>query len=492
MAEEMERVLILFTGHPMERHDNVKGSLTTKGPCKFKEIVVRLDHVGSAGSITIFLSGSCAGETPGCAGTPIIEALSKIMESHVRLHPTTFGRITLLHRSCRVTTKMSPTTYHPTHRPRMSSWSTRPGIMSWTSKFKSDVKKAMHIRFKSRSDSGSQTPTHVSDRMSIDSIPQAGEGITGKYWEKISGQDNSRACKTNDIHNPTLRFMHRWIGTTLHPRSDPGPISTNELLILNAMVKKIKFSPVKTMADHWSSTPNRVGFIGITSLVTQIACAFDLLEGATVTFLEQERPTITAEHFVQGHMLHVAVDGSLIMIYRGYTTEVPLPCTRLELYAIKRLTLSLEEGRPPRHSVSGAGPTTRREPTRHIVSGAGPTMRARTRRREETAEPSSPQPPPPETLATAASQEAYSGGWHAGSYGSGYAEGADEAGPSHQQFGADPGTTQSDHYPPSYYENFSHVVETTDDTNARVRQIETRLDEHKNLMDHFFGSWDPY
>jgi hypothetical protein len=35
------------------------------------------------------------------------------------------------------------------------------------------------------------------------------------------------------------------------------------------------------------------------------------------------------------------------MIYKGYITEVPLPCMRLGLYAMKRLTLSLEEGRPP-------------------------------------------------------------------------------------------------------------------------------------------------
>ncbi|RLM73726.1 hypothetical protein C2845_PM15G01680 [Panicum miliaceum] len=169
------------------------------------------------------------------------------------------------------------------------------------------------------------------------------------------------------------------------------------------------------------------------------------------------------------------------------------------LYAVKRLTLSLEEGRPPRperseparHSVSGAGPTTRREPARHNVSGAGPTMRARTRRREETAEPSHPQPPPPKTSATAASQEAYSEGWHAGSYGSGYAEGAYEAGPSHQQFGANLGRTQSARYPPSQYEHFSHVVETTDNTNARVRRIEARLDEQKGLMSNFFGSWNP-
>ncbi|RLN38592.1 hypothetical protein C2845_PM01G48290 [Panicum miliaceum] len=244
------------------------------------------------------------------------------------------------------------------------------------------------------------------------------------------------------------------------------------------------------MADHWSSTPNRIHFIGITSLVTRITRAFHLLEGATVTFHEQECPTITAEHFVQGHMLRVAADGSLIMIYMGYTTKVPLPYTRLGLYAVKRLTLLLEEGRPPRperreparHSVSGAGPTTRREPARHSVSGAGPTTRATTRRREETAEPSH------HSLHHRKLRQQQ----HQKKHIPEGAEGAYEAGPSHQQFGADPGRTQSARYPPNYYENFSHVVETIDDTNARVRQIETTLDEHKSLMDSFFGNWNPY
>jgi hypothetical protein len=34
------------------------------------------------------------------------------------------------------------------------------------------------------------------------------------------------------------------------------------------------------------------------------------------------------------------------MIYRGYINEVSLSCTRLGLYAVKRLNLSLEEGDP--------------------------------------------------------------------------------------------------------------------------------------------------
>jgi hypothetical protein len=102
--------------------------------------------------------------------------------------------------------------------------------------------------------------------------------------------------------------MHRWIAMTVHPRSDLRPINTNELLIMNAMIKKVKFSPITSMAEHWCSTPTRVGIIEMTSLVTQIAQALDILDGATVTFLEKERSTITGEHFVQGHMLRVAAE----------------------------------------------------------------------------------------------------------------------------------------------------------------------------------------
>jgi hypothetical protein len=35
--------------------------------------------------------------------------------------------------------------------------------------------------------------------------------------------------------------MHRWLAMTLHPHADLRPIRTDELLIMNAMVKKIKF-----------------------------------------------------------------------------------------------------------------------------------------------------------------------------------------------------------------------------------------------------------
>ncbi|PUZ56501.1 hypothetical protein GQ55_5G315600 [Panicum hallii var. hallii] len=153
---------------------------------------------------------------------------------------------------------------------------------------------------------------------------------------------------------------------------------------------------------------------------------------------------------------------------------------RLGFYAIKRLTHSLEEGRPPRPEW--------REPARHSVSGAGPTTRARTRCIRETVGPSRPQPPPPETSATEASHGAYSGGWHIGSYGLGYAKGAYQGGPSHQQFGPELRRMQSARFPPNYYESISHVVETVDDTNTRVRRIETTLNENTKMMNDFCGS----
>ena len=67
------------------------------------------------------------------------------------------------------------------------------------------------------------------------------------------------------------------------------------------------------------------------------------------------------------------------MIYRGYTTEVPLPCSRLELYATRKLTLHLETGESSRLS--------RRDQARHSVLDAetgrtGPVTRQHARRRD--------------------------------------------------------------------------------------------------------------
>ena len=51
----------------------------------------------------------------------------------------------------------------------------------------------------------------------------------------------------NDIQDPTLRLMHKWLALTCFPREDVRTVHVDELRILYAMVNKIKIAPVQEM-----------------------------------------------------------------------------------------------------------------------------------------------------------------------------------------------------------------------------------------------------
>ena len=55
-----------------------------------------------------------------------------------------------------------------------------------------------------------------------------------EFWGLISGQvvHGKFAPRCNDIQNPTLRLMHKWVTITLFPREDPRTVRNNELMIL--------------------------------------------------------------------------------------------------------------------------------------------------------------------------------------------------------------------------------------------------------------------
>jgi len=62
-----------------------------------------------------------------------------------------------------------------------------------------------------------------------------------EFWGLISGQvvHGKFAPQCNEIQNPTLHLMHKWVAITLFPRDDPGIVCNDELMILYAMVNKI-------------------------------------------------------------------------------------------------------------------------------------------------------------------------------------------------------------------------------------------------------------
>lgn len=113
-----------------------------------------------------------------------------------------------------------------------------------------------------------------------------------RFWKDISGKTEFEYPKTNDIHNPTLRFMHRWFGMSLFPRFDTRTARIDYLKLLYAMIKR-KVSPVKCMMYQWLEVFSRTANIECTSLVTRIASNLGLLANASILYISELRSLIS-------------------------------------------------------------------------------------------------------------------------------------------------------------------------------------------------------
>jgi len=80
--------------------------------------------------------------------------------------------------------------------------------------------------------------------------------------------------------------MHKWLAITLFPRDDVRPVRNDELLLLYAMVNKIKISPAQALVKQWLSNFRMTGLIECTYLITRIATRVDALEGNFILFIE--------------------------------------------------------------------------------------------------------------------------------------------------------------------------------------------------------------
>ena len=65
--------------------------------------------------------------------------------------------------------------------------------------------------------------------------------------------------------------MHKWLTITLFPRDVVRPVRNDELLIVYAVVNKIKISPVQALVKQWLLNFKMTGSIECTSLITRIA-----------------------------------------------------------------------------------------------------------------------------------------------------------------------------------------------------------------------------
>jgi hypothetical protein len=70
-----------------------------------------------------------------------------------------------------------------------------------------------------------------------------------EFCDEIS--EKSTRIRFSDIHNPTLRFMHRWISFTLFLTRDLRSITVAEFRCLYAMACRIRYSPVANIVDYF-------------------------------------------------------------------------------------------------------------------------------------------------------------------------------------------------------------------------------------------------
>jgi hypothetical protein len=88
-------------------------------------------------------------------------------------------------------------------------------------------------------------------------------------------------------------------------------------------------------------------------LVTRIAQNLGLLKIASLSFFLWEENAslsyiedidhwyIDYEYFLKAHMLKKNNNGQLVMMYLGYTTEIPLPDRNLGLYVVNSFIFEL-------------------------------------------------------------------------------------------------------------------------------------------------------
>jgi hypothetical protein len=181
------------------------------------------------------------------------------------------------------------------------------------------------------------------------------ESSATRNFNKVEFSDanfgKSTRLRFNDIHNPSLNFLHRWMLFTLFPMAELHSISTRELKCLFAMVNRIKYTPVADIVDYFKNVHKMSGPIECTSTVTRIAINLGCLEMANLAYIEGDVPILGLDHFVRAHILHEEPDHSLSILYGHKAIQLPNP--GLQLYSCESLTLQFDRMVEVRHSFVG-------------------------------------------------------------------------------------------------------------------------------------------
>jgi hypothetical protein len=162
----------------------------------------------------------------------------------------------------------------------------------------------------------------------------------------------------SDIHNPSLRFLHRWMSLTLFCMVELHSVATPKPKCLFAMVNRIKYTPVADIVDYFKNVHKISGPIECTSMVTRIAMNHDCPEMANLAYIEGDVPILGLDHFVHAHILCEEHNHSLSMLY-GHKV-IRLPNSGLRLCSCESLTLLFDQMGETHHSFIGPPHTCRR------------------------------------------------------------------------------------------------------------------------------------
>jgi hypothetical protein len=151
-----------------------------------------------------------------------------------------------------------------------------------------------------------------------------------EFSDTISGK--SAKLRFSDIHNPSPRFLHRWMSFMLFPMVELHSVTTAELKCLFAMVNWIKYTPVANIVDNFANVSKISGPIECTSLVTQIAMN---LGYSDLAYIEGDLPILGLDHLVHAHILRE--EPSVSMLYGRKAVRLSNPALRL--YSFESPTL---------------------------------------------------------------------------------------------------------------------------------------------------------
>jgi hypothetical protein len=141
----------------------------------------------------------------------------------------------------------------------------------------------------------------------------------------------------SDIHNPSVRFLHRWMLFTLFPMVELHSVATPELKCLFAMVNRIKYTPIADIVDYFKNVHKISGPIECTSMVIRISMNLGCPKMANLAYNEGDVPILGLDHFVHPHILHEKPDYSVSMLYGHMAIRLPNP--GLRLYSCESLTM---------------------------------------------------------------------------------------------------------------------------------------------------------